>query len=32
MQIEEEENKAQQESSKVLTSKWKPSFLGSLNH
>lgn len=26
MQIEEEENKAQQESSKVLTSKWKPTF------
>ncbi|XP_076668617.1 mitochondrial import inner membrane translocase subunit TIM50-C [Andrena cerasifolii] len=27
MQMEEEENKAQQEHSKVLTSKWKPSFL-----
>lgn len=26
MQMEAEENKAQQESSKVLTSKWKPSF------
>ncbi|XP_053991373.1 mitochondrial import inner membrane translocase subunit TIM50-C isoform X2 [Hylaeus volcanicus] len=27
LQMEEEENKAQQENSKVLTSKWKPSFL-----
>ncbi|KZC10849.1 PREDICTED: mitochondrial import inner membrane translocase subunit TIM50-C-like [Dufourea novaeangliae] len=27
MQMEEEETRAQQESSKVLTSKWKPSFL-----
>ncbi|CAL7946109.1 unnamed protein product [Xylocopa violacea] len=26
MQLEEEESKAQQESNKVLTSKWKPSF------
>ncbi|XP_043265583.1 mitochondrial import inner membrane translocase subunit TIM50-C-like isoform X1 [Colletes gigas] len=29
LQIEEEESKAQQENSKVLTSKWKPSFLRS---
>lgn len=27
MQMEEEQNKAQQDSSKVLTSRWKPSFL-----
>ncbi|XP_033325283.2 mitochondrial import inner membrane translocase subunit TIM50-C [Megalopta genalis] len=27
MQMEEEESKAQQENSRVLTSKWKPSFL-----
>lgn len=27
MQLEEEESKAQQEHSGVLTSKWKPSFL-----
>lgn len=27
MQMEEEQSKAQQESSKVLTSKWKSSFL-----